>query len=152
MKTITHLVILTIIGLGATAFIAHKSKPAASTHTAVINPVWFNTIQIADGITVEFEYGSQLQVFVEGDKELITQLAVVLENNVLKATGKNNLVPVKDIRIKVVTPVLISLKRQTEYTPGNDIHNSIGKTSSTEVIVQPVLKQQKLFQVYTVPA
>ena len=142
MKTITHLVILTMIGFGATAFIAHESKPAP-TQTAVINPVWFDTIQIADGITVEFEYGSQLQVFVEGDKKLITQLAVVLENNVLKATGKNNLVPVKDIRIKVVTPVLISLKRQTDYSPGTGIHNIITKTSSTEVIVQPVLKQQK---------
>ena len=129
MKTITHLVILTMIGLGATAFIAHKSKPAVSTNTAVIYPVWFNTIQIADGITVEFEYGSQLQVFVEGDKKLITQLAVVLENNVLKATGKNNLVPVKDIRIKVVTPVLISLTRQTDYTPDNSIHDSISKIS-----------------------
>ena len=128
MKKITHLVIVTMIGLGATAFIIQKSKPAP-THTSVINPVWFNTIQIADGITVEFEYGSQLQVFVEGDKKLITQLAVVLENNVLKATGKNNLVPVKDIRIKVVTPVLISLTRQTDYTPDNSIHDSISKIS-----------------------
>lgn len=156
MKTLTHVLIGTMIALGATAFVVSKNKPAAPTHTntASVNPVWFNTIEIAEGITVEFEYGRQLQVFVEGDNDLITQLAIVLENNVLKATGKNNLAPVKNVKIKVVTPVLISLSSLKTHMHTNDNHfqKSISQASQQQVIVQSVLMQQKIFQVYTVNA
>ena len=85
MKKHTHILIATMIALGASAFLAAKNKPTPPTHTVPVNPVWFSTIQIAEGITVEFEYGPRLQVFVEGGKELSTQVALVLENNVLTA-------------------------------------------------------------------
>ena len=158
MKTLTQVLIGTMIALGATAFVISKSKPAAPTHTntASVNPVWFNTIEIAEGITVEFEYGRQLQVFVEGDKDLTTQLAIVLENNVLKASGKNNLAPVKNVKIKVVTPVLINLASLKSHkhtnTSDNNIQKSISQASLQQVIVQPVLMQQTIYQVCTVNA
>ena len=153
MKKLTLILIGAVVALSATAFVVIKSKPAPPAHIAARNPVWFKTIQIADGITVEFEYGSQLQVFVEGDKELITQLALVLENNVLTAQGKNNLQPVKNVTIKVVTPVLINLAKQETHThTNNNTQKSISQDSREKVIIQPVLMQEKFFQVYTVNA
>lgn len=143
MKTLTHVLIGTMIALGATAFVVSKNKPAAPTHTNTpwVNPVWFKTIEITEGNTVEFEYGRQLQVFVEGDNDLTTQLAIVLENNVLKASGKNNLEPVKTVKIKVVTPVLISPAslKTNMHTNDNYIQKSVSQASQQRVIVQPVL-------------
>jgi hypothetical protein len=151
MKKITLIIIAAMIVSGAAAFIIHKSKQATPTQTVQANPVWFNTIEIAKGITVEFEYGPQLQVFVEGDKELITQLAVVLENQVLKATGKNQCTPVSGVRIKVVTPVLINLA--LEHNPAaKGLKQCTGMATSTNVVVEPVLTRQQLFQVYILNA
>jgi hypothetical protein len=154
MKKLSHILIGFVVALSATAFVVFKSKPAPPPHIAESNPVWFNTIQITDGITVEFEYGSQLQVFVEGDKQLITQLELVLENNVLTAREKNNLQPEKNVKIKVVTPVLINLAKQPDHTHTNssNIQKCISQASQKKVIIQPVLMQQKIFQVYTVNA
>jgi hypothetical protein len=147
MKKITQIVIAAMIVLGATAFISFKSK-SARTQPVQVDTVWFNTIEIAKGITVEFEYGPRLQVFVEGDKELITQLAVVLEDQVLKATGKNQSVLVSGIRIKVVTPVLINLARYQSPSASHELPQVTGEHAVERVVVKPVLTRQKLFQVY----
>lgn len=144
MKKITPIIIFTMIALGASAFIFFKSKPATPTPTAKADTVWFNTIEIAEGITVEFEYGQRLQVFVEGDKQLVTQLAVVLENQVLKATGKNQCTPINGVKIKVVTPVLISLALQPKSESGLKQCTSM---ATSQVLVAPVLTQQQVFQV-----
>ena len=153
MKKLTHILIATMLALGATAFLAIKNKPTPTPHTVASNPVWFNTIQIADGITVEFEYGSRLQVLVEGDKDLISELALVLENNVLTAQCKSNSKPVRNVKIKVVTPVLINLAKQEghTHTNSNTIEKSISQVSQ-QVITKPVLMHQKIFQVYTTNA
>ncbi len=154
MKNLTHLLTGTMIVLGAAAFVTSKSKLATPTHTntASVNPVWFNTIEISEGITVEFEYGSRLEVFVEGDKNLTTQLAIVLENNILKASGKTNLAPLKNVTIKVVTPVLINLASMEKllHTNDNENENSISQACGQKLIVQPVLMQPEIFQVYAV--
>lgn len=150
MKKNINIIIAAMMIITATAFVAAKSKPVTNTPVATENKIWFNTIQIADGITVEFEYGPQLRVYVEGDTALIKQMALVLENNVLKATGKNCLVPVKDIRIKVVTPVLISLARNPQNTPAScSAEQLISQSQEPAIIVAPVLKQEKIFQVFT---
>ncbi|MES2649043.1 MAG: hypothetical protein V4717_19350 [Bacteroidota bacterium] len=72
MNKLTHVLAGTMIVLGAAAFVTGKSRPAKPNHTqtASVNPVWFNTIEVAKGITVEFEYGSRLEVFVEVIKTL----------------------------------------------------------------------------------
>ena len=147
MKKHTHILIATMIALGATAFLAAKNKPTPATHSVPVNPVWFSTIQIAEGITVEFEYGPRLQVFVEGGKELSTQVALVLENNVLTAQRKNTEVAEKNVTIKVVTPVLINLAKQSNdaHTNNNRIEKSISQASKQ--VTKPVLMQRKLVQV-----
>lgn len=144
MKKITHIIIVVMIALGASAFIILKSKPVTPTQTVQADTVWFNTIEIADGITVEFEYGPRLQVFVEGEKDLVAQLAVVLDNQVLKANGKNQCTPVTGIRIKVVTPGLINLALQPK--PEKASKQCTGMAIS-QVIVEPVHTQQQVFQV-----
>ena len=118
MKKFTHITLIALITLCTTALVAFKKQPA--THSTPVtqasNPAWFETIEIAEGVIVEFEYGQQLQVKVEGGSE---QLALVLENKVLKAIGKSNGSTMEGVRIKVITPVLISLAMQAKPTHTN---------------------------------
>ena len=118
MKKFTHLTVIALITLCTTAFVAFKHQPAThSTPVAqAINPAWFETIEIAQGVIVEFEYGPQLQVKVEGGNE---QLALVLENKVLKAIGKSADSKMEGVKIKVITPILISLAMQAKPTHFN---------------------------------
>jgi hypothetical protein len=150
MKKTTQIIIATIVALVATALIVVKNEPATHTQAIAEKKARFNTLQISDGITVEFEYGTQLQVFVEGKNELIRQIVLVLENSILKAAGRNDLVTIQDIRIKVVTPVLISLATTPKHTPAScKNQNGICLAPGKEVYIKPSLCRQKVFQVFT---
>jgi hypothetical protein len=149
MKKTTQIIIATIVALVATALIVVKNEPEFPTQSIANTRASYTTLQIADGITVDFEYGTQLQVFVEG-KKLIRQMALVLENSILKATGREDLVPVKDIRIKVVTPVLISLARNPKHTPASCKNEySICLATGIPGHFKSSLCRQKVFQVFT---
>jgi hypothetical protein len=150
MKKITQIIIATIVALVTTALIVVKNEPATPTQAIANEKAGNYTLQIADGITVDFEYGTQLQVFVEGKKELIRQIAQVIENSLLKATGRNDLVAVKDIRIKIVTPVLASLARTPKLTPAScNNQNGICKVAGKQDYFKSTPCRQKVFQVFT---
>jgi hypothetical protein len=63
MKKITQIFIATIVALVTTTLLVVKYESAAPTQTIANKNVWFKTFKISDGITIELEHGSQLQVF-----------------------------------------------------------------------------------------
>ena len=116
MKKITQLVLATIIGIGATSFLLVEKGEPVHTPPVRANNTWFHTIQVADGIIVEFEYGSRLQVIVEENKN---NISLEFKNHVLTAKAKSNRTSVKGSRIKVITPVLITLLSSRDNTHSN---------------------------------
>ena len=147
MKKITQWVLATILLIGSTSFLLVEKNQPAPTQMATENNNWFHTISVPDGITVEFEYGSQLQVFIQGD---INNIALELRNYVLTATTKTKKSSLKGTTIKVITPVLISLSASQGATSLRCINQKgICRAAGGAMLLNSVTPKQKIFQVFT---
>ena len=115
MKKLTHLLTGTMIVLGAAALTVAKVEPKEKQISHTLNREWLNPIEVTDGITIEFEYGTNFQVFVAGNKQVMAQLVSVLESKLLWVTGKHRELPIESVRIKVLAPLFLNLEKQPDF-------------------------------------
>jgi hypothetical protein len=101
----------TLVATGIMLFLcsiltAMHSSRGSEMPIAKQNPMAFNSIQIGEGIEVEFEYGQQLQVISQNGLQPSTT-KMVLKNGTLFITNLAQ----TPVQLKVITPWLVSIER-----------------------------------------
>jgi hypothetical protein len=105
----------TLVAVGFALFLCSiltGMQPSRTKGTATVvrqETASFNSIQISEGIEVEFEYGQQLQVVSKNDEQA-PNVKMMLDNKTLIIT---NLAPGEKapVQLKVITPGLVSIER-----------------------------------------